>query len=105
MPRESPFVSFGENVDEGMHICTFFHTSDERYRVLMPFIREGMEQGDRALHIVNPSVRNEHAQRIAEAGIDASRAEGGVDWKSSDGTRRRSAAAVSIRALCSICCP
>src|SRR4030081_3581871 len=66
---------FGEYLDEGMHICTFFRTSAERYRVLMPFVREGMEQGDRAFHIVNPSVRSEHAHRIAEAGIDAARAE------------------------------
>ena len=66
---------FGENLDEGMHICTFFRTSAEKYRVLMPFIREGMEQGDRALHIVNPSFRSEHAQHIAEAGIDAEPAE------------------------------
>src|SRR5437899_1497368 len=66
---------FGENLDEGMHICTFFRTSAEKYRVLMPFIREGMEQGDRAFHIVNPSLRSEHAQRIAEAGIDAAKAE------------------------------
>jgi hypothetical protein len=41
----------------------------------MPFIREGMEQGDRAFHIVNPSFRSEHTQRIAEAGIDTARAE------------------------------
>ncbi|MCU1263016.1 MAG: sensory transduction histidine kinase [Bryobacterales bacterium] len=66
---------FGENVDDCMHICTFFRTSAERDRVLMPFIREGMERGDRAFHIVNPSLRNEHAQHIAEAGIDAARAE------------------------------
>ena len=66
---------FGENLEEGMHICTFFRTSAEKYRVLMPFIREGMEQGDRAFHIVNPSLRSEHAQRIAEAGIDAAKAE------------------------------
>src|SRR5882762_5280885 len=66
---------FGENLDEGMHICTFFRSSAERYQVLMPFIREGLEQGDRALHIVNPSLRSEHAQRIAEAGIGAAAAE------------------------------
>src|SRR4030088_2606648 len=65
---------FGENLDDGMHICTFFRTSAEKYHVLMPFIHEGMEQGDRALHIVNPSLRSEHAQRIAEAGVDAARA-------------------------------
>jgi hypothetical protein len=34
-----------------------------------------MEQGDRAFHIVNPSHRSKHAERIAEAGIDAARAE------------------------------
>ena len=67
---------FGEHLDDGMHICTFFRTSAEKYHVLMPFIREGMEQGDRAFHIVNPSLRSEHAQRIVEAGIDAARAEG-----------------------------
>jgi hypothetical protein len=67
---------FGENLDEGTHICTFFRSSAERYRVLMPFIREGIEQGDRALHIINPYLRSEHAQRITEAGIDAARAEG-----------------------------
>jgi hypothetical protein len=66
---------FGENLDEGMHVCTFFRSSAEKYHVLMPFIREGMEQGDRALHIVNPSLRSEHAQRIAEAGINAALAE------------------------------
>ena len=66
---------FGENLDDGMHICTFFRTSAEKYRVLMPFIQEGMEQGDRAFHIVNPSLRSEHAQLMAEAGIDAARAE------------------------------
>src|SRR3989454_9001696 len=65
----------GEDLPESPHICTFFRSSDERYRVLMPFIREGMEQGERAFHIVNPSLRSEHAQRIAEAGIDAARAE------------------------------
>src|SRR3982075_50254 len=67
---------FGETLDEGMHICTFFRSSAEKYRVLMPFIQEGMEQGDRAFHIVNPSLRSEHARHIAEAGIDAARAEG-----------------------------
>src|SRR5258707_12921277 len=66
---------FGEHLDEGMLICSFFRTSAEKYHVLMPFIREGMEQGDRAFHIVNPSLRSEHAQHIAEAGIDPVRAE------------------------------
>jgi hypothetical protein len=66
---------FGENLDEGMHICTFFRTAEERYRVLMPFIREGLEEGDRAFHIIDPALRGDHTQRIAETGIDTARAE------------------------------
>ena len=73
--RRNAVCLFGENPSEGMHICAFFRTAAERYRVLMPFIREGMEQGDRALHIVNPSLRDEHVQRIAEVGVDTARAE------------------------------
>jgi len=34
-----------------------------------------MEQGDKAIHIVNPSLRTDHTQRISEGGIDAERAE------------------------------
>ncbi len=41
----------------------------------MPFIREGLEQGDRAFHIIDPSLRSDHTQRIAKAGIDTARAE------------------------------
>jgi MEDS: MEthanogen/methylotroph, DcmR Sensory domain len=70
-----PVSLFGETLDESMHICTFFRTSAEKYRVLMPFIREGMEQGDRAFHIVNPCHRSEHTRHITEAGIDTARAE------------------------------
>src|SRR3981081_4617242 len=66
---------FCENLEEGMHICTFFRSSEERYRVLMPFIREGMEQGDRAFHIVNLSLRRRPTQHIPESGIDSARAE------------------------------
>jgi hypothetical protein len=69
-----PARLFGETLD-GMHICTFFRTAEERYRVLMPFIREGMEQGDRAFHIIDPSLRCEHTQRIAATGVDTARAE------------------------------
>jgi hypothetical protein len=94
---------FGEHLDEGMHICTFFRTSAEKYRVLMPFIREGMEQGDRAFHVVNPSLRSEHTQRIAEAGIDAARRSMG-NWRSSGGTRRICGGAVLTRAQCFLYC-
>src|ERR1700737_1442962 len=52
------------------HICAFFHSADEEYHVVLPFIKDGFECGHKALHIVNPKLRDNHRQRLASAGID-----------------------------------
>jgi hypothetical protein len=52
------------------HICAFFHSPDEGYRVLLPFIREGIERGEKAFHIVDPRLLEDHFRRLREAGID-----------------------------------
>ena len=56
------------------HICAFFHSPDEEYRVLLPFIREGIERGEKAFHIVDPRLTEDHFRRLRDAGIDADRA-------------------------------
>lgn len=57
------------------HICALFHTSDEEYRVLLPFIKDGFECGHKSFHIVDPKLRDEHRQRLAPVGIDVTAAE------------------------------
>ena len=57
------------------HVCAFFHSPDEEYRVLLPFIKEGFERGEKAFHIVDPKLRVEHARWLASAGIDVDEAE------------------------------
>ena len=57
------------------HVCAFFHSRDEEYRVLMPFITEGFDHGDRAFHIVDPDHRSDHMARLREGGIDTKPAE------------------------------
>jgi DcmR-like sensory protein len=57
------------------HVCAFFHSPDEEYRVLLPFIKEGFECGEKAFHIVDPKLRGEHLRRLALAGIDVAAAE------------------------------
>jgi hypothetical protein len=42
--------------------------------VLLPFIREGIERGEKAFHIVDPRLRDDHFRRLREAGIDVDRA-------------------------------
>jgi MEDS: MEthanogen/methylotroph, DcmR Sensory domain len=65
----------GSVLDRSRHVCAFFRRKDEEYRVLLPFIKEGFEQGDRAFHIVDPRHRQEHLQRLRDAGIDVAQAE------------------------------
>ena len=57
------------------HVCAFFHGPDEEYRVLLPFVKEGFERGEKAFHIVDPNLRAEHRLRLASAGIDVETAE------------------------------
>jgi hypothetical protein len=57
------------------HVCAFFHSSDEEYRVLLPFIKDGFDLGEKAFHIVDPKRRAEHVRRLASAGIDVEAAE------------------------------
>jgi hypothetical protein len=51
------------------HVCAFFHNPDEQYRILLPFIKEGIEHGDRAFHVVDSRLREEHLRRLESAGI------------------------------------
>jgi hypothetical protein len=73
-PQRSVHLA-GSVLDRKRHVCAFFHSRDEEYRVLLPFITEGFEQGDRAFHIVDPDHRADHMDRLREAGVDAAAAE------------------------------
>lgn len=65
----------GSELGAQRHICAFFHSADEEYRVVLPFIKDGFECGHKAFHVVDPKLRDEHRQRLASAGIDVPAAE------------------------------
>jgi hypothetical protein len=66
----------GGSLGQHRHICAFFNDFDEQHRVLRSFIKEGFDRGDKAFHIVDPELREDHLQRLAEAGIDVQQATG-----------------------------
>jgi MEDS: MEthanogen/methylotroph, DcmR Sensory domain len=56
------------------HVCAFFNSTDEEHRVLRSFIKDGFDQGDKAFHLVDPELREEHLRRLTEAGINVQEA-------------------------------
>ena len=65
----------GTTLDRYRHVCAFFHTRDDEYKVLLPFIKEGIERHEKAFHIVDPALRHDHLHRLEEAGIDVTACE------------------------------
>jgi hypothetical protein len=51
------------------HVCGFFHSQEEEYRVLLPLTKEGFQRGEKVFHIVDREHRPERMRRLEEAGI------------------------------------
>jgi MEDS: MEthanogen/methylotroph, DcmR Sensory domain len=66
----------GSSLGQHRHVCAFFNSVDEEHRVLRSFIKEGFERGDRAFHIVDPDLWEDHIRWLAEAGIEVEQAMG-----------------------------
>jgi len=71
----APISLAGFQLGETRYVCAFFNSDDEEYRVLLPFIKDGFECGDKAVHVVNADQRRDHLQRLAAVGIDAAAAQ------------------------------
>ena len=70
----TPISLAGSELGDVRHVCAFFNSADEEYRVLLPFIKDGFGCGDKAVHVVNPGQHHNHLQRLAAAGIDTATA-------------------------------
>jgi MEDS: MEthanogen/methylotroph, DcmR Sensory domain len=74
--KKTPSIPFaGSQLGESRHVCAFFHSDEEAYRVLLPFIAEGFTCNHKAVHVVNPGQDHAHRRRLVEAGIDLESAE------------------------------
>ena len=71
----APIPFAGSQLGETRHVCAFFNSEDEGYRVLLPFIKDGFACGDKAVHVVNPGQQRSHLQRLAAEGIDPTAAQ------------------------------
>jgi hypothetical protein len=52
------------------HVVLLGDGLDEFNDILVPFIVEGIESGDRVFHIVDPALRDAHLEHLSKGGID-----------------------------------
>jgi len=73
--KAAPISLAGSELREVRHVCAFFSDDEEEYRVLLPFIRDGLKCGEKAVHVVNPDQHDEHLRRLVAAGMDPARSQ------------------------------
>src|SRR5689334_4012972 len=55
---------------ERYHVCAFFHTPEEEYQIMLPFIREGIAQAEKVFQIIDPARQTELLRRLEQTGAD-----------------------------------
>ncbi len=73
--KEEPIRFAGAELGACRHICGFFRNPEEEYHLLLPFIKEGFERGEKAFHVVDPKLRDDHLRRLNSAGISVTEVE------------------------------
>jgi hypothetical protein len=69
-PNAASISLAGSSLGDTRHVCAFFRSDVEEYRVLLPFVKDGFDCGHKAIHVVNPDQRADHLRRLDAAGID-----------------------------------
>lgn len=59
-----------EDLPRYRHVSALVDGPDEAFELLLPFILDGFEQGDRSFHIVDPQTRDAYLERLGASGID-----------------------------------
>jgi hypothetical protein len=67
--RETGWLA-GATLEQYRHVCIFYNSKDEEYRILRSFLSGGFTKGDKAFHIIDERSRSEHLRRLEALGID-----------------------------------
>ncbi len=74
VPAETASASLaGKPLGDYYHVCAFFDSRDDEYAVLGPFFKEGLDRGEKSVHIVDPALIPDHLKRLEAAGIETDR--------------------------------
>lgn len=71
--RNAPATYLNDTLQGHGHVCAFFPSPADEYRILLPFVKERMALGERVVQIM-PSDRHDHLDRLRRSGIDVNAA-------------------------------
>lgn len=86
--RSAPIRLGGSTLGDSRHVCAFFDSEHQEYRTLTPFMGEALQQGERAVYVLEPDAQTRHLERLGQGGVDvrAARKTGQLDVRNSADT-------------------
>jgi hypothetical protein len=67
---EAPIRLAGRTLKQTRHVCAFFNSREEQNRVLMPFLKEGVDRGEKVLRIMDLRLHDDYVSAYRAGGID-----------------------------------
>jgi MEDS: MEthanogen/methylotroph, DcmR Sensory domain len=71
----APIPFAGSMLGAYRHVCAFFSSPHEEYDSLLPFVKDGLERGERAYQVLPSRYRDEYLEQLRSAGIDVAGAQ------------------------------
>jgi hypothetical protein len=65
----------GFNLVAHRHVCALFHNQDQEDKMLVPFLKEGLDRGEKAFCVLDPQVRMHLLQKLSDVGVEITLAE------------------------------
>jgi DcmR-like sensory protein len=65
----------GFNLDSHRHVCAFFHTQDQEDKVIVPYLKEGINQGEKAFCALDRESRAHLLQELGREGNEVASAQ------------------------------
>jgi hypothetical protein len=69
MKKQQAVTLCGETLTGPLHVCAFFDSRDEQYETLLPWIKEGIENNEEIINILDGSLHQDHCCRLSKADI------------------------------------
>ena len=72
MRHDHPVSLCGKRINSPGHICAFFNSREQEYETLLPYFREGIDEGEQVVNIVDAARRDDHVGKLTASGLDLS---------------------------------